>query len=74
MLILILHINCFHLNLSEFEDSLESHLRGDTGGDFKRMMTSLCTGAKKENEWCDEDEAQADAQKIFEVYEITQIF
>ncbi|KAK4875051.1 hypothetical protein RN001_011473 [Aquatica leii] len=47
-----------------FGSSLERDLRGDTGGHFKRLMTSLCSAARDESGVINQGQAAADAQQL----------
>ncbi|XP_033738018.1 annexin A4-like [Pecten maximus] len=50
----------------EFEASLEEHLDCDTSGYFGRLMISLVTGGRDEDEDVNEYEAKADASELYE--------
>ncbi|CAO1392507.1 unnamed protein product [Diamesa hyperborea] len=52
-----------------YGNSLESDLKGDTSGYFKRLCVSLVQGAREENNGVDQAAAQADAQALFEAGE-----
>jgi len=54
---------------AEFETSLEDALQGDTSGYFRRLMVSVCTGARDQSDEIDGDKAQEDAQKIYDAGE-----
>ena len=52
-----------------YGNSLESDLKGDTSGFFKRLCVSLVQGGREENNGIDQDAAVADATALFEAGE-----
>ncbi|KAF5304951.1 hypothetical protein FQA39_LY09425 [Lamprigera yunnana] len=47
-----------------YGSSLENDLRGDTGGHFKRLMTSLCSAGRDESGIVNQSQAAGDAQQL----------
>ncbi|XP_013139865.1 PREDICTED: annexin B9-like isoform X1 [Papilio polytes] len=49
---------------------LEDDLRGDTSGNFKRLMTSLCMGNRSEDFRVDQEKAREDARSLLQAGEL----
>ncbi|XP_030027371.1 annexin B9 isoform X1 [Manduca sexta] len=49
---------------------LEDDLRGDTSGNFKRLMTSLCMGNRSEDFHVDQEKARQDARSLLQAGEL----
>ncbi|XP_041977140.1 annexin B9-like isoform X2 [Aricia agestis] len=49
---------------------LEDDLRGDTSGNFKRLMTSLCMGNRSEDFHIDQNKAREDARSLLQAGEL----
>ncbi|XP_026494802.1 annexin B9-like isoform X2 [Vanessa tameamea] len=49
---------------------LEDDLRGDTSGNFKRLMTSLCMGNRSEDFHVDQGKAREDARSLLQAGEL----
>ncbi|XP_065187984.1 annexin-B12-like [Sycon ciliatum] len=47
-----------------FKNELEKDIIGDTSGDYKRILISLCQGARSEDPHVDQAKAAAEAQKL----------
>ncbi|XP_795341.2 annexin A7 [Strongylocentrotus purpuratus] len=52
-----------------YGDDLEGDLESETGGDLKRLLVGLCTGARDESDEIDRDRVEADAQSLVEAGE-----
>ncbi|XP_028030382.1 annexin B9-like isoform X1 [Bombyx mandarina] len=49
---------------------LEDDIRGDTSGNFNRLMTSLCVGNRSEDFTVDQNRARDDARKLLQAGEL----
>ena len=55
------------MKIVEYDRDLEEGIKGDTGGNLEKLFVSLLT-ANRENGWdVDEQQAQDDATRLFEV-------
>lgn len=52
--------------LSVFNKTLESDIKGDTSGHFKRLLVSLLQASRDENQAVDHELAASDAKALFE--------
>ncbi|KAL5017925.1 hypothetical protein ScPMuIL_003647 [Solemya velum] len=52
-----------------FRSSLEKDIISDTSGHFKRLMVSMATGGRMENQPLDLNKAQQDAQRLYQAGE-----
>ena len=53
-----------------FGAHLESELKSETSGNFKRLLVSLCTGARDESGVVDPNAAQIDARELLKAGEL----
>lgn len=53
----------------DYKHSLEGDVRSDTSGHFKRLLTSMLTGARDPNGPVDRAKAKADAQELYQAGE-----
>ena len=51
----------------EFENELEEDIKNDTDGNFERFLVSLANGSRAEGYDVDDDMANEDAQRVFDV-------
>lgn len=49
---------------------LESELKSETSGNFKRLLVSLCNGARDESGVVDPERAQIDARELLKAGEL----
>lgn len=59
-----------YITFSAYGNSLESDLKGDTAGTFKRLMVSLCNAGRDESMRTDAASAAADAQALLRAGEL----
>ena len=52
---------------SEFDRVLEDDLMAETSGYFKRLLVSQCNAGRDESDDVNDDQAQEDAQAIYDV-------
>ncbi|XP_072944330.1 annexin B9-like isoform X2 [Epargyreus clarus] len=55
---------------AKYGSLLEDDLRGDTSGNFKRLMTSLCMGNRSEEFHVDQNKAREDARSLLKAGEL----
>ena len=56
--------------IAAYYQNLESDLKGDTGGHFKRLMVSLCSAGRDESMMTNPQTAAADAQALLRAGEL----
>ena len=53
----------------KYKKDLEEHVRGDTSGDFRRLLVSLIQGKRSTNQYPDKDECVKIARNLYEAGE-----
>ena len=53
----------------KYKKDLEEHVRGDTSGDFRRLLVSLIQGKRSTNQYPDKDECVKIAKNLYEAGE-----
>jgi annexin A7/11 len=53
----------------KYKKDLEEHVRGDTSGDFRRLLVSLIQGKRSTNQYPDKDECAKIAKNLYEAGE-----
>ena len=64
----------YFIYFSVYDADLEEDLKSDTSGYFRRLMVSLVTAGRQEEDYSevDYDKAREDAQKFFDVISYSQ--